>query len=172
MRRVVAIILAVSIVTASFCACGKNKDKEKEQETSSTVSTVSAVVTPTPSAAPVQTAKAIKITAEDGLNVRSTPSTDGDILATVEEGAMLPLLVEKASDGWYQVEFEGQSAYVSAEFATPQDVTLAEYNKLRTGNSSGTAGEEGEKDSSAVSASSEAENQTTASASSRNEDSE
>lgn len=134
MKRIIALALAVCMLFALLCACGKKDKKQKDEGNSS--STLSSALTPTPAPAtpaPVQTAKAAKVSADGGLNIRSEPSTDGEILGVAEDGSLLPLLTEKADDGWYQIEFEGKTAYISAEFAKPQDVTLAEYNRLRSG---------------------------------------
>lgn len=133
MKRIIALALAVCMVFALLCACGKKDKKPKDEDNSSSALTSSMAPTPAPATpAPVQTAKAAKVSADGGLNIRSEPSTDSDILGVAEDGSLLPLLTEKADDGWYQVEFEGSPAYISAEFAKPQDVTLAEYNRLRS----------------------------------------
>ena len=42
-------------------------------------------------------------------------------------------MLEEEQDGWYQVEYEGSPAYVSAEFAQVQEITMTEYNALRKG---------------------------------------
>lgn len=172
MKRWIALMLAASVLAASLCACGKDKKKDEEDTSSVVSSNVSSTVStaPTPTPAAVQSAKAAKISADGGLNIRAEASTDAEILGVAEDGSLLPLLLENPIDGWYQVEYEGKTGYISAEFATAQDVTLAEYNRLR----SNTTSAEGE------TASSEAENaeteQETSSAetseSSRNEDSE
>ncbi len=134
MKRIIALALALCMLFALLCACGKkDQDQPAGKEESSSPSSALAA-TPVPATpAPVQTAKAAKVSADGGLNIRSEPSTDSEILGVAEDGSLLPLLTEKESDGWYQIEFEGKSAYVSAEFAKPQDVTLAEYNRLRGG---------------------------------------
>ncbi len=142
MKRIVCLALALCLAAGMLCGCGKKEEKES----SSSQAASSAAASPAPvSSAPVQMAKAVKVDADGGLNIRSQPSTDGEILGLAEDGSMLPLLVEKPSDGWYQVEYQGKTAYVSAEYAEAQDVTLEQYNKLK---------EEGETSSSPESASS------------------
>ena len=68
---------------------------------------------------------------------------------------MLPLLVEEEKDGWYQIEYQGKPAYVSAEYATVQEVTLEEYNQLRTGGDTSSASSSSETSSTATSTTSE-----------------
>lgn len=174
MKRWIALILATSLLATSLCACGKDKKKD-DGDTSSLVSSVSSSAPVSSSEPPVvvQSAKAAKISAEGGLNIRAEASTDAEILGIADDGSLLPLLLETPTDGWYQVEYEGKTGYISAEFATAQDVTLAEYNRLRTGNSSSAA--EGD-DTSQVSSTTEGESEVNSAPESsqpaRNEDSE
>ena len=49
----------------------------------------------------------------------------------------LALMLEDPQNGWYQVQYNGQTAFVSADYAEVVEVTLEEYNQLR-GTSSGT----------------------------------
>lgn len=140
MKRLVSLALALCLLALSLGGCGKKKEQAENSQVSSTVSTP-APATPQPE----KKAKAVKVNAEDGLNIRSEPSTDGEILGLAEDGSLLPLLVEKEEDGWFQISFEGKSAYVSAEFATIQEVTLEQYNKLKSGDAStGSSGSDGE----------------------------
>ncbi len=61
-------------------------------------------------------AKALRVTADSGLNVRKEASTDSEILGLAENGSRLALLLEDAQNGWYQVQYEGQAADVSADY--------------------------------------------------------
>lgn len=129
-KRFLTVMLVFCLVSASLCGCGKKDDTPVN---SSVTSSQAAVPTPTPQ--PERTAKAVKVNADGGLNIRSTPSTDGEAVGLAENGSMLPLLIEKPSNGWYEVEYNGSSAYVYADYATVVDVTLEEYNKLKNGES-------------------------------------
>ncbi len=132
-KRLLCLLAALCLALPAFSGCG---GKDEKKGSSSAPGASSQVVRATPSPVPVQMAKAVRVKADDGLNIRSAPSTDGDILGLAENNSLLPLLVDKASEGWYQVEYEGKTAYVSAEFAEIKEITLNEYNKLRTGNTS------------------------------------
>lgn len=46
-----------------------------------------------------------------GLNVRSGPSTDYDVLGILPSGAEVDVL-DKTEGGWYKIDFEGESGYV------------------------------------------------------------
>lgn len=133
MKRWLSLALALCLLAAGLYGCGKKEDKKDPPSNSSGLdsSAVSSIVTP----APVQMAKAVRIKADVGLNVRKKPSTDAEILGLAEYNTMLPLLVDAAADGWYQVEYEGKPAYVFAEYAEMREITLSEYNKLRAGES-------------------------------------
>lgn len=127
-KRFLSVTLVLCLISAVFYGCGK-KDDDKTVSSAVVPPVVSQVATPQPE----KNAKAVKISADGGLNIRSQPSTDGEILGLAEDGSRLPLLIEKASDGWYEVEYDGKSAYVSADYATVIEVTLEEYNKLKAG---------------------------------------
>lgn len=127
MKRLLCLVSALCLTALVLSGCG-----DKKGESSSSTPSLAPTVTPV-SSAPEQTAKALRIKADSGLNVRASASTDGEVLGVAEEGEMLALLVEDPKDGWYQVQYEGKSAYVSAEFAEVKEVTLEEYNRLKNG---------------------------------------
>lgn len=133
MKKWIMLLGCLCLTACLLAGCG---EKGEDQSSSSTVSTTSSVSAAAPTPAPVQMAKAVKVNATDGLNIRSQASTDSEILGLADNGDMLPLLVEEEKDGWYQIEYQGKPAYVSAEYATVQEVTLEEYNQLRTGGAS------------------------------------
>ena len=55
------------------------------------------------------------VTANTTVNIRSTASQDGEKLGVVYEGEKLDLL-EKRSDGWTKIRYDGKTAYVKSEF--------------------------------------------------------
>ena len=69
--------------------------------------TVNAAAAPEPEGPKTLAATAV-------LNVRPQPGTDMDPLGTVEIGTVLPYTA--FSDGWYTVEYQGQTGYVSGDY--------------------------------------------------------
>lgn len=57
-----------------------------------------------------------KLTIKERVRVRSTPSTDSDdtVLGSCDGGTILEYYSE--SNGWYKVKYNGQTAYVKAEY--------------------------------------------------------
>ncbi|NBI16970.1 SH3 domain-containing protein [Neglecta sp. X4] len=155
MKRWMCLVLGLCMTAALLSACGED-DKKNDSSLPSSSGTGSSTVTPiavSPSPTPEQMAKAVKVKADDGLNVRSKGSTDGDKLGLAKNGSKLALLVEDEKDGWYQVSYNGKAAYVSAEYVEVVEVTLDEYNKLKeeAGKDSKTSGKDEDKDNSASS---------------------
>ena len=132
MKKWFKLLAAVGLAALTLAGCGNGKDESSDPQ--SAASPTPPVVQATPQ--PEQKAKAVKVNAPDGLNIRSKASTDSEILGLAEDGSLLPLLLEEEQDGWYQVEYEGSPAYVSAEFAQVQEITMTEYNALRKGETS------------------------------------
>ena len=54
------------------------------------------------------------VTENDALNVRKLPSTESEKIGTVDKGSTITILSEV--NGWYEIEFNGKSGYVSGEF--------------------------------------------------------
>lgn len=67
----------------------------------------------------------------DALRLRSTPATEGEILATVSSGTNVVVL-DEAEDGWYKVNYNSVEGYMSGEYldvATKADTALG-YGKV------------------------------------------
>ncbi|MEE9258824.1 MAG: SH3 domain-containing protein [Nitrospinaceae bacterium] len=70
---------------------------------------------------PITTVVVITVKEGSSLNVRSAPSSQGQVLGRLKNGDMRPLLEE--SGEWYQVEFQdGQSGWVSQKFSAKVDM--------------------------------------------------
>lgn len=154
MKKWMCLVLGLCMMVTMLAACGEDDDKTSSlASTASNSSAVTPVITPSPT--PEQTAKAVKVKATDGLNIRSKGSTSGDILGLAEDGSKLALLVEDKQDGWYQVSYKGKAAYVSAEYVDVVEVSLDEYNKLKAeagkDDDDDSSGESGDKDASSKS---------------------
>jgi uncharacterized protein YgiM (DUF1202 family) len=69
----------------------------------------------------VTTVVVIKVPEGSSLNVRSAPSSKGQVMGSLKSGDMRPLLEE--ADEWYQVELQdGQSGWISRKFSGKMDV--------------------------------------------------
>ena len=67
----------------------------------------------------------------DALRLRSTPATEGEILATVSSGTSVVVL-DEAEDGWYRVNYNSVEGYMSGEYldvATKAETDLG-YGKV------------------------------------------
>ena len=67
----------------------------------------------------------------DALRLRSTPTAEGEILATASNGTNVVVL-EEAEDGWYKVNYNSVEGYMSGEYldvATKADTDLG-YGKV------------------------------------------
>lgn len=105
MRRA-ALLLSLCAVVAFATACGGGKPPE-------------ATPTPVPTAspAPVQTVKIVTVKPDvEELNVRSAGTTDGDILGTADGGDSFLLKKESTPEGWHEIDYKGQTGFVSAEY--------------------------------------------------------
>ncbi len=66
---------------------------------------------------------------EGGLRVRSGPGTDSEIYTTMGEGERMEVI--NVLDGWIEVDLDGESAYISADYAVVEEeldtaVTMSE----------------------------------------------
>lgn len=57
------------------------------------------------------------VNAEHGLNMRSAPSTDADVITLLPYKAEITV-TGAATDSWYQIEYSNQSGYVAADYVT------------------------------------------------------
>lgn len=67
------------------------------------------------------------------VNVRSAPSTDSEVVGVAKKGTELKIVPQDDYvEGWYQVEFEGKAAYISADYldisANVDDTQLADMS--------------------------------------------
>lgn len=63
---------------------------------------------------PEQPQKGIVITETTGLNIREKPSTDAAVIGSAPKGATLT--VNGEWNGWYAIEYNGITGYVSAQY--------------------------------------------------------
>lgn len=101
-----------------------------EELTSTPTPTETPIVTPTPTATetPIPTPTAAGYTFREvdektyyttgNLNMRSTPDTTGKILATAPKGSGVRILRQCVETGWYEVEYDGKTGYMSNSYLT------------------------------------------------------
>jgi len=100
-------IIEGSTLKASLPVTQANNDKPKSKASKSNDMVTTVVV--------------IKVPAGSSLNVRSSPSSQGQVMGSLKSGEMRPLLEE--ADEWYQVELhDGQSGWISRKFSGKMDV--------------------------------------------------
>jgi uncharacterized protein YgiM (DUF1202 family)/endonuclease/exonuclease/phosphatase family metal-dependent hydrolase len=57
------------------------------------------------------------VNCDSDVNVRSGPNTDAEVLGTAKKGAELTIIPQDTlTEGWYQVDYKGQTAYVYAKY--------------------------------------------------------
>lgn len=61
------------------------------------------------------------VNSEDGLNVRSKPSTDSSPLGILNTGDQINVVSEQ--NGWAQIQYKGQNAWVNASYITIREST-------------------------------------------------
>lgn len=54
------------------------------------------------------------------VNLRLDPSSEASVISIVPEGMIVSLVSAKATDGFYNVDWNGVSGYVSASYLTPE----------------------------------------------------
>ncbi|MGZ4164223.1 MAG: SH3 domain-containing protein, partial [Tumebacillaceae bacterium] len=74
----------------------------------------------------VKLTNVLKVNVSDGLNVRTQPSTSGSVVTVAPNGTLLLAKLDTSgkpivTNGWYQVTYNGATAYVSAQYV--QQVT-------------------------------------------------
>jgi N-acetylmuramoyl-L-alanine amidase len=74
---------------------------------------------------PQQTVEPWTVWTTDKVNLRSSGSTEGEILTAVPRHTQLTATGESA--GWLQVSYEGQTGYISAAYTTTEEPTTNGY---------------------------------------------
>ena len=127
LKRILPLLLAGCVLAAALAGCGSDQKNNSSSAAPSTEPVAAATPTPTP----IPEAKAAKVQATGGLNLRKEASTDSEVLMLTDNGDLLPLLTDKATNGWYQVQYRGMTGYVSADYVEVVAISLADYNQLK-----------------------------------------
>ncbi len=116
MKKLFLIVLCIMIATA-FTACSNIFGVgEVEPLSAPGIS----VPTPQPSTEP-ELAKEGEVLVKangDGINIRNAPSTeDTEIVGTTINGDHFPYTENLELDGWYQITYKNQVAYITANYS-------------------------------------------------------
>ena len=106
-KRIAALLLA-AVLAVSLAACGQQTDADPV-DTPTTTTTTATVAKPT-----------YYVTATS-LNVRKGPGADREIVGSLYSGDVVEVLV--IEDGWCRILYEGQEAYVSADYISDKAPT-------------------------------------------------
>ena len=128
--------LAALLLGAALCipGCGFEEGAGATvtviQATPTPIPTPTPETTPTPEATPtpevvvVQTASGVNVTKQDGtytanvdVNLRADASAEATLVASVASGTQLTS-TGVCDNGWVEVSYEGQTAYVSGDYVT------------------------------------------------------
>ena len=108
-------------------------DGAAAQETAAAVEATVAAATETVSA--VSTGAGSASAVIDGecsyVNLRSAPSTDSEILTTIDEGSFLEL--HSVDEAWCFVTYDGQAGYVNAEYVYSEGISVLITEGIVTG---------------------------------------
>ena len=108
--RWAALLLAAVVMLGSLAACGKAAQGDP-------VDAPTTVTTTTTTAAPVWYVTA------DVLNVRKGPGGEHQVIGSLTYGTVVEILAEE--EGWCRILYEGQEAYVSADYVSQQTAASA-----------------------------------------------
>ena len=122
--------LAALLLGAALCipGCGFEEGAGATvtviQATPTPIPTPTPEATPTPEVVVVQTASGVNVTKLDGtyvanadVNLRADASTDAALVASVANGTQLTS-TGVCDNGWVEVSYEGQTAYVSGDYVS------------------------------------------------------
>ncbi len=91
--------------------------------TETVTSTVAATTTVTAAAgsivAPAEDKPALTVNARVSLNLRAEPNATARVIGNAKRGAVLPVTARNADGTWYQVDFNGEPAWVMANLTLP-----------------------------------------------------
>lgn len=165
-RKVFVLMAVITAMTVSVCGCGK-KDAAQEigtelaaaedteqpaeadpKETEDTEELqVEAAVTETEEVATSQSEDSVKEMsatkyAKSTVNVRKGPSADTEKLGGLSTNQKVTV-TGQADNGWYRIDFNGQSGFVSDQYLSDEKVTVASGNsKDKTNSAAGNTGSE------------------------------
>ncbi len=133
-RRVFVVAGIICLVLCLVLSgCGK-KEKGKADESLLVTASPNPTPTPTPSEPPpVNTPEAPKtqligtvVDVTNGVNIRSGPSTESDVLFIAELGTQFKVLKAFYTSEWHKIEYEDGVAYVNANYLEITEVPVTD----------------------------------------------
>lgn len=121
-KRITALLLA-AVLAVSLAACGQQTDADPvDTPTTTTTTTV---------------AKPTYYVTATSLNVRKGPGADREIVGSLYSGDVVEVLAME--DGWCRILYEGQEAYVSADYISDKAPTTTTTTEVTTTTTTTTA---------------------------------
>lgn len=111
--RGTAFILLVVCMLALY-GCSKDEPEPEDTGGDDIVEVTPSDTSPEPEIQTVLMGTVIEV--DSHLNIRSSPSTSGSILGTAKAGDRFVVKTEFVTEEWHEIEFEGVSAYVHANY--------------------------------------------------------
>ena len=105
-------ILIIIIIIATIRAISKDTQETEPVVNQEVIVTTAAPIETIPETTP---APVYIYTASSNLNVRSAPSTDADIITTIESGTIINY-IKDYDDTWAIIDHEGAEAYVASRY--------------------------------------------------------
>ena len=126
MKKIWALIFI--IIISVFCvACGSDK---KDSDNSS-LNSVNSDVPVEPISTPTPMVKIVVVKgANDGLNIRKEASSAGEILKLAQNGDKFVLVTEGKVGGWHEIMLGEQHVFISADYASVQEISADEIDSL------------------------------------------
>ena len=124
LKLIIPVLIVILIIAVIKLFSGDKK--QAEPSTEATIETIETMAVTT-TAAPTTQAPKLKYVTNSRLNVRSAPSTDGDLITTLDVGVEVDY-VKAYDDDWAVIDYDGGEAYVSSQYLTvsEEDASLSE----------------------------------------------
>lgn len=79
--------------------------------------------TETPTATPTETPEVARVIVPRAVNIRVGPSTAHTIIGSADSGESFPILGKNSDGTWWQIDYNGQAAWIFAEIVEERAVT-------------------------------------------------
>ncbi len=125
MKRIAVLVLAVLVVlagckplystTVTTAAPPDNQSTTTTSAGTGSSSTTSTTKGTTTTTEPQKlTGKVVNVSSM--VNIRSAPSSSAAALGQAANGTVFTVLTENVADGWHEIDYNGSSGYISADY--------------------------------------------------------